>query len=440
MCKALAGAALTIQLLLICGSGVDANAHQSPIAEAKSKLEQLQVQLLRVETEGRKEVERRVAERVSTAPKGEFETTKAYEARRAKAGELKGQIEEEVAKETKEKKNDLNRRMNELLTARFTLPFESQLGTYDADAQTFPLVILPHGGRETLPVPLSDAKELKENFSRAEKIGVFSIHLNEQNAAREYLLAATVTYTGKEYRATAKGMDVGRAMYMLYGNYSAGTKRAKWAGEADWWEDPEDATQQLEALSIYSKNFVEGGADKFVLVTGSVPEGQEEFSDCHACGVKMGVAIFARSGGIWGLEVGQKDVGTYGSSGIPPEASLVKIGADRHALVLQSGYTGQGITTESTMLLDRAGGIFKEVLSVQTSEDTSAYGILTTPEDNVSYDSKVEYVPGSDPSHWDVRVTSQGKRGIRVGRRIVMRPFSEVKVYKFANGEYVLSK
>lgn len=440
MTRVLVGTALTIQILLTCGLGVHTSAHQSSLAEAKSKLEHLQGQLLHTEAAGRKEVERRVAERLSTAPKGEFETTKAYEARRAKAGELKGQIDEEVARETREKKNDLNRRVNELLTTRFTLPFECQLGTYDADAQTFPLVILPHGERETLPVPLSNAKELKENFSGAEKIGVFSIHLNEQNVAHEYLLAAIVTYAGKEYRATVKGMNIGRAMYMLYGNYSAGTQRAKWAGEADWWEDPKDATQQLEAISIYSKNFGEGGTDKFILVTGSVPEGQEEFSDCHACGVKMGVAIFARSGGIWGLEVGQKAVGTYGSSGIPPEASLVRIGADRHALALQSGYTGQGITTESIMLLDRAGGIFKEVLSLQTSEDTSAYGVLTTPEDNVSYDSKVEYVPGSDPSHWDVRVTSQGKRGTRVGRRIIMRPFSEVKVYKFASGEYALSK
>lgn len=440
MTRLLTGMAFTIHLLLTCGLGVNATTHQSPIVGAKSNLEQLQGQLLQAEAEGRKEVEKRVAGQVSTAPKGEFETTKAYEARRVKAAELKSQIEDDVARETKEKKNDLNRRMNELLTTRFTLPFEAQLGTYDADAQNFPLLIVPRGEREVLPVPLSEAEELKVNFSRAEKVGVFGVHLNEQNTAQEYLLAATITYGGREYRTASKVINVARAMYMLYGNYSVGTRRAKWAAEADWWEKPEATTQQLEAVPIYTKNFKEGDADKFVLITGSVPEGQGEFNDCHACGVKMGAAIFVRSGDVWAVEVGQKDVGTYGSSGIPPETNLVRIGADRHALSLSWGHTGQGITTESIMLLDRIKGVFKEVLSVQTSEDTSGYGLLDTAEDNVIYNSKVEYIPGSDPVHWDVRVTSRGKRGVRLGRRTIMRPFVEIKVYKFSADEYVLSK
>lgn len=429
-----------ILLFVVCATGTGVHARQVPLADAKSRLELLQQQLLRVGAEGRAEVERRVAEKVDESPKGEFETTKAYETRTAKSSELKSRIQEEVAREQAAKKLDLERRMSEILAARFTLPFEAQLGIYDADAQTFPLTLLPGGLRESVSVPLAEAKAFKENFQQVRKTGVFALHADAQGTAREYLLDASFSYGGKEYHTAPKAMDAARAMYMLYGNYSARAKRSKWNAESEWWEDPADATEALEAIPVFSRQFSEGGVDKFLLVTGSVPEGQEEFGGCHGCGSKMGAVVFARTGGVWGFEAGQKGLGTYGSFGTPPEAGLVRIGNDRQAVALKSGYTGQGITTENLTLLDRVGGVFKEVLSVQISEDTSGYGVLSTPEDNVSYNSRVEYVPGGDAGHWDVRVTSRGSRGVRVGRRMVMRPFSEVKVYKFSGGEYVVSK
>lgn len=426
-------------IALLCAmavSGTRAEARQLNIDEAKTELLRLDAQLLRLGAGGRAEVERRVAEKVNTAPKGEFETTKDYEARQTRAAEIRSRIEEEVALEQAHKKLEIERLMNGILAARFTRAVEARLGTYDADAQTFPVFVPPDGQRELLSVPLAEAREFKENFSRAQKVGSFALHVDGGNKAREYLLSAAFSYGGKVYQLSGRRMDTPRAMFMLYGNYSATAKRSQWTAEAEWWEDPEDATERLEAIPVFDKQFNEGGTEKFILVTGSVPEGQAEFSGCHACGTRMGVAVFALTGGAWGLEAGQKYFGTYGSFGSPPEVGLARIAGDRQALVLQSGYTAQGDTTETMTLLDRVAGVFKEVLSVQTAEDTSGAGVLSTPEDNVSYDSKVEYVLGGDPSHWDVRVTSRGTRGVRIGRRLVMRPFAEVKVYKFVNGEY----
>lgn len=76
------------------------------IEEAKAKLEQLQVQLLRVERIARDELEGMIAQQVNTAPKSEFETTKQYEARNAKANELRQQIEEGINRKKEERRGD----------------------------------------------------------------------------------------------------------------------------------------------------------------------------------------------------------------------------------------------------------------------------------------------------------------------------------------------
>ncbi|HEX8071145.1 MAG TPA: hypothetical protein VF546_14410 [Pyrinomonadaceae bacterium] len=145
-------ALLSAALLLACGAGARAQVlTQRPlrIAEAKAQLEQLQAQLLRVEAEAHEQLEREVAAQVSTAPRGEFETSKAYEARKAKANELRQRLEEESNRRAATRKEDLNRRINEILTTEFALPFEPRLGTYDADAQRFP-VSVPPDGHETI--------------------------------------------------------------------------------------------------------------------------------------------------------------------------------------------------------------------------------------------------------------------------------------------------
>lgn len=288
-------------------------------------------------------------------------------------------------------------------------------------------------------MPLAEARELKEHFASAEKTGTFALQLDAQNRAKEYLLAGQITYQGRVYRLEQPAMNVARAMFMLYGNYNPASRRARWRGAAGWAEEGDAEDRPFEAIPVFSKSFREGNADKFILVTGSVAEGAEDFGDCHACGTKIGVAVFHQQGGVWKLEVGQKDVGTYGAFGTPPTPALVKIGADRYALTLSWGDIHQGVTDEGVDFIDRAGGCFKEILSLHTAEDTSGFGTFRAAEDNVSFDSKLEYVPGADPVYFDIKVTTRGRKGVRVGRRVVMRPFVEVKVYKFSGGVYKLA-
>lgn len=433
---------LSLALLLFCQlTGVaQTTTTQSrlSIGEARSRLEELQAQLMRVERESQEELERTVAEQLNEGPKGEFETTKEYEARRAKASKQREQIEENLKRKKEARREEINRRINGILTVEFVQPFEARLGTYDADAQRFPLLV-PPGSHETLFVPRLEAKELKENFARTEKTGTFALQLDAQNRAQVYLLSGAISYAGKVYRIERSEMNGARAMFMLYGNYNPANKRAKWIGVPNWWSEGDAEGQAFEAIPQFSRSFSEGGANKFVLVTASLAEGEAEFGDCHPCGVKMGAAVFVQRGETWRLEVGQKDVGTYGAFGIPPNVGLEKIGPERHAVTFSWGDMHQGVTDEGTAYVDRADGAFREILWLDTGHSTEGAGTFSIAEDNLIYNSKIEYLPGNNPAYFDLKVTLSGKRGARVGRRVVMRPFTKVEVYKFSDGVYIAS-
>jgi hypothetical protein len=109
---------MNVSLMLTCSIVKDIHAkHQqtsSTIEQAKANLERLQTQLSLVEKDARGEIEKIIAEQVNNAPKGEFETTREYEARKAKANELRGQIEERINKKKEARKDELNRRINNI--------------------------------------------------------------------------------------------------------------------------------------------------------------------------------------------------------------------------------------------------------------------------------------------------------------------------------------
>ncbi len=275
---------------------------------------------------------------------------------------------------------------------------------YDADKQVFPLILRPEN-QESIFVPRVEAKQLKENFSHAEKIATFGLQLDAKNHAKEYLISGKVTYQGKTYEIENREMNVARAMSILYGNYSTTKHYSKWMGEAKW-DEPDADYHPFEAIPIFNKPFRENDTNKFILVTGYVngeaqnedeePRGEDNFGDCHTCSVKIGMAVFSQHGVIWKLELGQKDIGSYGESGNPPKASLVKIGKDRYALMFSGYWTnnlGEGVPVD---FIDRVNGIFKEIFSLATKEvrlsldTTGGYKYET----ETSYSSRIEYIQG----------------------------------------------
>ena len=126
-----------------------------------------------------------------------------------------------------------------------------------------------------------------------------------------------------------------------------------------------------------------------------------------------------------------------GSWGSAPEGKLIKIGPERYGVVFQPGYTGQGITSESAVVIAETTENVREVLVVdEYSADnggTCGEGLATC----YSFSSKLEFVAGSNPEFYDARITTTGTKEDKDGN---VRRANAVKKYTFANGKYVSSK
>ena len=77
-------------------------------------------------------------------------------------------------------------------------------------------------------------------------------------------------------------------------------------------------------------------------------ETKNEVSDCHGCSVVLSAALIRdapdKTSYVEQFEKGFTSFGSYGTGG---SYSIEKIGKDKFALALKSGFTGQGNTTES---------------------------------------------------------------------------------------------
>ena len=141
---------------------------------------------------------------------------------------------------------------------------------------------------------------------------------------------------------------------------------------------------------------------------------------------------------MWRVESATQVVGVYGSWGKPPTARLIKMGLDRHGVMLELGYFGMGIAGENYAYITDVGHTVREVLSVTVSGDNSE-GISRKADYEV-YSSKIDYTPRGGSEFFDIKVTATGRRATRQGRAYVLLPYTEVKVFKFVGGKYVQAK
>jgi hypothetical protein len=122
----------------------------------------------------------------------------------------------------------------------------------------------------------------------------------------------------------------------LYGPYDG--KRKCWVGKAE--SGP--ACMRPHRLQRISTD----DGEQLFLAIGSVPE---EGGDCHACSGYMGLVLFAeQDGGSYQLAAQNSLYEDFGSFGVIPAEesfSVEQIGPDTYAWVIESGYTGQGVTS-----------------------------------------------------------------------------------------------
>jgi serine/threonine protein kinase len=234
--------------------------------------------------------------------------------------------------------------------------------------------------------------------------------------------------------------DSGKALELIYGSYDSQKKYSKWRITKEDIESLPSADRStgiqpgtVYAAAKFSKSFTQAGLQRFFVITETVPA----HYDCHACAPIIGGATFSKQGDAWQLDTLTKEVSTMGSWGSAPEGKLIKIGPERYGVVFQPGYTGQGITSESAVVIAETTGDVREVLIVdEYSADnggTCGEGLATC----YSFSSKLEFVAGSNSEFYDARVTTTGTKEDKDGN---VRRANSVKKYTFANGKYAPSK
>jgi len=150
-----------------------------------------------------------------------------------------------------------------------------------------------------------------------------------------------------------RGVDTGKALELIYGSYDSQKKYSKWKiTKEDIQRLPsEDRSTGIQPGTVYTaanfaKSFTQSGvADSLLLLRLFPPLRLSRLRPI------IGGATFSKQGDAWQLDTLTKEISTMGSWGSAPEGKLIKIGPERYGAAFQPGYTGQGITSESAVVI-----------------------------------------------------------------------------------------
>lgn len=431
----------------ICGQ----NSSQENMEQAKTRLETLYKQWQWLDRDYYQTLDAELLKRIDKSPKGEFETSKQFEDRTARAEKLEVQITEEVLKKNELKREMFERQMNQIMTMEFDSSFAAGLGTYNADTQKFP-ISFASGSEEFLFVPLSEAKEFKEKVAQSEAFGKFALLLDSDGRAKEYLLSSKITLSGKSYQITPKDMNVERAMFLLFGNFDAASKRSVWryiyASQQDKEYNDADkpdvelvlqrkfdlesiyvfSNYKMYATPVFSKSFQENGLSKFLIVAGSVKDSEGEREAFN-----MSMASFVQKNGVWKLESLNRNLDYRNSWDSLKKTSLIKIGKDKYAVLFEGYQSGAAIEVITSYYVGRVDGAIKNIFTVANLDVVLTFG---AEDIHRALESKVEYLPTADSEYFNIKVTTTGQKAVKIGKRFVMKPCNEVNLYKFIDGSY----
>lgn len=399
----------------------------SQIDGLKIQLENLQKQIWELDIKQREKIS---AFERSSEVKGEFETTKQFDERKSKIYDQTSQLSLEIREQSGNERNEIQRKLEEILTIEFEDEINISLGQYNADAQIFPVFFGSGLSFETLLVPLNEAKELKDKIRESKIIGKLSLILDENNKAQLLLQSAQINYKGKNYRTTSNFNSI-KALELVYGNYDVATKTATWATFET--EDFENySLMKMSASVLLFKQFQENGLQKYLLVTQT----EKPNGGCHACGAILGLAIFTKKDTYWKVDAALKHAGEQGRFGNLDQPSLAKIGKDKFALKFSWGDMHQGNVDGGDYYISLEGKVFKEILSYSTIETSYNDGVVT--EYDVSTNSKAFFIQGENPNYLDVKVVTTGKKAVKVGKRYYLKPYTNTNLYKYKDGKYEL--
>jgi hypothetical protein len=397
------------------------------ISDSKEKLTRLQQRLTELDIEQGNELDKCDKQMLE---KGEFETTAQFERREKEKEDRCWNLRVQIWDQQGKDRQQIYREMNRILTTEYESSVALDIGTYNADRQTFD-ISYRGSPLTTIHVPLGTAKKFKEAFASSKATARLGLHLNVRSEATEYLISAKVSVLGKEYIWGREALSIGDAMYLMYGNYDSSLKRSSWQlGVINEFGGPGD--QILYARLVKVIDYIQKGVPKRLVITKTPPE--EEGYSCHACAMYVGIGVFAKEPNGWRLQQVKKRAMWEGSWGDVEGPSFVKIGPDRYALRFDSYDMGQGYETGLTSFFEIAEDSINLILYLRTHESNVA--AISTVRNMLLKDVKVSFRPGANTEYYDAIFNITGKAPKKIGRRYVLAPYARSEVHPFSGSEY----
>jgi len=256
------------------------------------------------------------------------------------------------------------------------------------------------------------------------------VSLDKVPELRPVLLRACAVATG--LRSFVGQFEIGKAMVLVFGNYSPESKTSSW-------DDLAEYGQQLSAKSgtvsvILDAPVQEAGITKHIVFTSTVPMGTP-FS-CHACSPLISGFVFVNKVGKWSVENDQRDLSLGAEWGQPPQARIIRLGPDRFGVISSRSGGGQGYTSAADTILLPSNGGFSS-LSIPTEADNSGacggMSVFTPASPCYSSRASYEFQPGTNPELFDVKVINSGTKLVD-GKSFEN---DAITVYSFSKDKYL---
>lgn len=211
-----------------------------------------------------------------------------------------------------------------------------------------------------------------------------------------------------------------RAMELIYGRpYDAMNAISDWKpNQAHTY--PDDWPDKIDVDVLLDTSYIESGIPQHLLVTWAMPQmryANDRFT-CHACGVLIGLVLFAKTSEGWKVKASDLQFGYFGAWGHPPSPiSLQAIGQSRYGIAIHTDDEGQGISDEGIVILAPVGDSFGKIFDSNLGENLDADGCSgkirpDMLDDCVDYDGDVDFLPDPHSDYYDLVLTKRIYRSL----------------------------
>ncbi len=231
----------------------------------------------------------------------------------------------------------------------------------------------------------NEGVKYKDDGTSESKFPADKINIDTQTQPGISALLKLVCDKAEENRMIIGAFDDIKALEILYGPYQPEAKAALWSDmQVPHQIDTNEIFSETDGLVsvIASNEFTQTGVTKQILLTSTQPNGDS--NQCHGCAPLINAAIFVKVGEKWRVEAHYPYLAFMGAYGAPPSMSWTQIGADKYAIVVQSGDMHMGFYWEGISINELGNNGLTPLLQM---------GISDSFEEGDSYSLHIAFDP-----------------------------------------------